>query len=131
MTRKIRQRSTRVKAQNQNEKGLGLAESMVGVAILGVAVVTFIIALSAGSVAVREQNQQVTAQSLAQTQLEYIKSAPYNVAPYPTIAEPEGYSISVSVNSNLYADSDIQQITVTITKGEEDILSIADYKVNR
>ena len=131
MTRKIRQRSTRVKAQNQNEKGLGLVESMFAVAILGVTVVTFVIALSAGSVAVREQKQQVTAQSLAQTQLEYIKSAPYNVASYPTIAEPEGYSISVSVNSNLYADSDIQQITVTITKSEEDILSIADYKVNR
>ena len=131
MTRKIRQRSTRVKAQNQNEKGLGLVESMFAVAILGVTVVTFVIALSAGSVAVREQKQQVTAQSLAQTQLEYIKSAPYNVASYSTIAEPEGYSISVSVNSNLYADSDIQKITVTITKGEEDILSIADYKVNR
>jgi len=116
-----------------NERGFGLVETLAAVAILGVAVVAFVIGLSTGSIAVREGNQELVAQSLAQTQLEYVKDYPYDSAAttYPTVHTPEGYSICVEVGSIPDTDTDIQKIMVTISRDEEDILTVEDYKVNR
>jgi len=131
----------KVKGWVQDQRGLGLVESLVAVAILGVAVVAFVMALSAGTVAVGECNQQVVAQSLARTQLEYIKPQDYiptadydpdnpDVS-YNTVDSPEGYDISVEVDSIPDTDTNIQKIAVTISLGDEDILTVEDYKVNR
>ena len=136
----------RVKGWGQDQGGLGLVESLIAVAILGVAVVAFVMALSAGTVAVGECNQEVMAQSLARTQLEYIKSYPsYNseATTYPyvytydetynpsPITLPEGYGIAVEVDSIPETDNDIQKITVTVSQDGEDLLAVEDYKVNR
>jgi len=117
----------------KSERGFGLVESLAAVAILGVAVVALVIGLSTGSVTVREGNQETVVQSLVQTQLEYIKNYPYEpgATTYPTVDTPEGYSISVGVGSISHTDTDIQKITVTISRGEEGILTVEDYKVNR
>lgn len=115
------------------ERGFGLVETLAAVAILGVAVVAFVGGLSSGAIAVREGNQELVAQSLAQTQLEYVKDYPYDSAAttYPTVNTPEGYFICVEVGSIPDTDTDIQKITVTISRDEEDILTVEDYKVNR
>ena len=116
-----------------DERGFGLVEALAAVAILGVAVVAFVVGLSTGSVTVREGNQELVAQSLAQTQLEYVKGYTYGPAAttYPAVDTPEGYSICVEVGSIPDTDTDIQKITVTISRDEEDILTVEDYKVNR
>ncbi len=119
----------------QDERGLGLVESLAAVAILGVVVAAFVVALSSGTIAVRKGDQEVVAQSLAQTQLEYVKGYPYDPAAttYPTVDTPEGYSISVEVGSipEAEGETNIQKITVTISRDGEDILIVEDYKVNR
>jgi len=135
----------RVKGWVHDQRGLGLVESLVAVAILGVAVVALVMVLSAGTVAVGECNQEVVAQSLARTQLEYTKSYPYDseATTYPyvytydetynpsPITLPEGYAIAVEVDSIPATDDDIQKITVTISRDGEDLLTIEGYKVNR
>jgi len=137
----------RIKDWNHDQRGLGVIESLVAIAILGIAVVSLIIALSTGTVAVGKCNQEVVAQSLARTQLEYTKSYPYNseATTYPyvytydetynpsPITLPEGYTISVEVSSipEPPTDANIQNITVAISRDGEDILTIEDYKVNR
>ena len=133
MVRTIRQGLARVKNQAQDQRGLGLVETLVAVAILGTSVVAFVVALSAGSIAVGEQGEEVVAQSLVQTQLEYTKSYPYDpeATTYPTVDTPEGYTISVGVASIPDTDTDIQKITVTVSRDGEDLLTVADYKVNR
>ena len=131
----IKQLLTRVIIQVQDQKGLGLVESLVAVAILGSSAVAFAVALSAGSIAVREQDQQVMAQSLVQAQLEYVKGYTYEpeATTYPAVDAPEGYSVSVAVGSIPEAgdDTDIQRITATVSRGGDNILSVEDYKVNR
>jgi len=116
-----------------DERGFGLVETLAAVAILGVAVVAFVGGLSSGTIAVREGNQELVAQSLAQTQLEYVKDCPYEPAAttYPAVGTLEGYYIGVEVGSIPDTDTDIQKITVTISRDEEDILTVEDYKVNR
>jgi len=126
----IRQWIRKIRIRFQDQRGFGLPESIAAVAILGVAVVAFVSALSTGSIAVREGDQEVVSQRLARTQLEYIKSRPYDTT-YSTVDTPEGYTISVGVGPTSDNDTDIQKITVTIARDGEDILTVEDYKVNR
>jgi len=117
----------------QDQRGLGLVESLAAVAILGVVTVAFVVALSAGSIAVRESSQEVVTQRLARTQLEYVKGYPYDpeATTYPAVDAPEGYTVSVEVASIPDTDTDIQKITVTVSREGEDVLTVEDYKVNR
>jgi len=117
----------------RQEKGLGIVDSLVAVAILGLAASSFVTALSTGSIAVHEEEVELIAQRLARNQLEYIKSYPYDpgASTYPTVDAPDGYSISVGVSSIPDTDDDIQKITVTISRDGQDILSVENYKVNR
>jgi type II secretory pathway pseudopilin PulG len=123
----------RVKVWIRGERGLGLVESLAAVAVLGAAVVAFVVALSTGSIAVRESDQEAVAQSLVRSQLECIKNYPYNPAAttYPKIAEAEGYNISIEVSPIPDTDTNIQKVTVTISRDGEEILTVEDYKVNR
>ena len=115
---------------HRGEKGIALVESLIAVAILGTAVVTFITSLSTGSLAIRETDQEVVAQSLARTQLEYIKGLPYATS-YPAVAAPPGYTISVSVAAVPGANANIQKVTANISRDGELTMTIKDYKVNR
>jgi len=125
----------RLRVWAQDERGLGLIESVVAVAVLGTAVVAFVTALSTGSIAVRESEYETIAQRLAQAELENIKSYTYNpeATTYSTddVDTPEGYSISVAVSSIPDTDTDIQKITVAVSLEGDDILTIESYKVNR
>jgi len=117
----------------QQQKGLGLAETLVAVAILGTAVVTFIAALSAGAIAVGAQDEEVVIQRLARSQLEYTKSYTYipGAGIYPTIAVPEDYALAVAVSAVPGTDANIQKITVTVSRDSQALLIVSDYKVNR
>ncbi len=133
MARTTGQRLARVKKWAQGQAGLGLVETLVAVAILGASVVAFVGALSAGSIAVGEQDDEVVAQSLARSQMEYIKGYTYDpsASTYPAIAVPADYSLSVAVSPVPGADSSIQKIIITILKGGQALLTVADYKMNR
>jgi Tfp pilus assembly protein PilV len=133
MTGKERRRPARERHADRDQRGLGLVETLVAVAILGTAVVAFVTALSAGSIAVGEHDGEAIAQGLAQSQLEYTKSYTYNpgAITYPLVAAPADYSISVGVSSVPDTDTDIQKITVTVNHGGEEIMQVQDYKVNR
>jgi type II secretory pathway pseudopilin PulG len=133
MTKKESWRLAQLRIPAQGQKGLGLVETLVAVAILGTSVVAFVVALSAGSIAAGEQEKETIAQSLAQTQVEYTKNYPFNpgASTYPTIAKPAGYTISVGVSSVPGTDVNIQKITVTILRDSVNLLMVSDYKVNR
>ena len=115
------------------QHGLGLAETLVAIAILGTALVTFIAAISAGSIAVGAQDEATQVQNLASSQMEYTKSYSYisGTSSYPTIATPPDYSLNVIVSPVLGADVNIQKITVNVSREGQLKLSVSDYKVNR
>lgn len=116
------------------QSGIGLVETLVAVAILGTAVTAFVVALNTGLLGVGAQDEGRIAQQLAQTQLEYTKSVAYvsGAVTYPAVTTPPGYDIEVNVSAlDPPADSDIQRITVIVSRDGEDILSVDGYKVNR
>ncbi len=126
-------KSIRSRVQLNSQKGIGLVETLIAVAILGTAVVAFIVALSAGSLTVNEQNKETAAQGLAQTQMEYTKNYPYDegAGTYPVLDTPDTYSVAVDVLAVPGTDTNIQKITVTVLKDGVNIFTVSDYKVNR
>jgi len=120
-------------ARMNNQQGFGLAETLVAVAVLGTAVVAFVVSLSTGSLAVSEENDETVAQTLAQTQMEYTKNYTFNsgAATYPVVATPSGYSITVGVSAVSGTDANMQKITVTILQNGATTFLLSDYKVNR
>jgi type II secretory pathway pseudopilin PulG len=117
----------------KDEGGLSLIEALVTIAVIGVALVAFSVALSTGSLAVNESDQEVTAQSLARTQMEYIKGYPYDpyATTYPAVNTTDNYSISVTVTSVPGANVNIQKVTANISKDAVVLLTVEDYKVKR
>ena len=126
----INQWTGKAKTWDQSERGLSLVESLIAVAILGVTAVALVVAMSTGMIAVRGMEEEVITQNLVRTQLEYVKSCPYDSS-YPAIDTPEDYTISVGVSSIPDTGSDIQKVTATVSREGVDILIVEDYKVNR
>jgi type II secretory pathway pseudopilin PulG len=118
---------------SRGEQGVTLVESLVAIGILGGGVMTLILAMSSGALAIQENDQQAVAQSLARTQIEYTKNYTYDAdaVTYPAVNAPDGYDISVEVAAVPGGGEDIQKITASIMCGGAVILTAEDYKVNR
>ncbi len=116
-----------------SERGVTLVEAAVAVLILGGGVLMMVLGMSDGAMAVQQNDEQVTAQGLARTQMEYIKEYPYDpdATTYPAVAAPDGYGITVSVAAVPETNTEIQKVTATITRNGNTVLTIQDYKVNR
>ena len=133
----------------QGQKGQSLIEVLVALAILGVVAVAFLTALTTGSTAIIIADERTTAESLARSELEYIKNSDYdadnNPPQYtedPSLSYPADYSISIeAIRLDPYGDGTdnddgIQKITVKVyhnaTPNPEDLILITStYKVNR
>jgi Tfp pilus assembly protein PilV len=115
------------------ESGISLAESLVAIAILGGGVLTLILTMSGGALAIQNNDQQAIAQSLARTQLEYTKSYAYDpgAITYPAVSVPSDYGISVRVSEVPGGDGNIQKITTNVTRDGVIVMTAEDYKVNR
>lgn len=115
------------------QDGVGLVETLVAVAILGVTLVTLLAAISTGSIGVATTEERVTAENLARSQLEYTKSQAYLTAPasYATVTPPAGYTVSAEATSIPEGDISVQKITVTVARDGDTLLTVEDYKVDR
>jgi prepilin-type N-terminal cleavage/methylation domain-containing protein len=116
------------------QKGYTLVELLITIVVIATSFSAFAVALSTGALAVNEGDKEVTAQSLARSQMEYIKYITYdqNASSYPTIDTPDGYSITVSV-SDIDTDGNkrIQKVTANVSKDGVEQFYIVDYKVDR
>ena len=94
----------------RDEKGFTLIEVLVAVALLGLISVALIVALATASKVLIIADEQTTAESLARSQIEYIKTLPYSPADdydvglYDTISIPEGYAIFSIDRDNVAVD---------------------------
>lgn len=121
------------KSLNRDERGTSLVESLFAIAILGGGILTLVLAMSSGALATQAHDEQAVAQSLAYTQLEYIKDCTYDTeaTTYPAVSAPDGYGINVGVAPVPDAGDEIQKITANVTRDGAVVLTVEDYKVNR
>ena len=121
------------KIVKRHKKGMALIEVIVAVAVFSIVIGGFMQALNTGLVGTNRDIKLNTALHLAQSQIEHIKSLPYdNEEPYGIVPDvPQGYDIEVAVEPT-YEDGEqgLQIITVTVTyQGKSTVVN--GYKTNR
>jgi prepilin-type N-terminal cleavage/methylation domain-containing protein len=136
----------------KSERGVSLIEVIIAVAILGIISAAFLGALSTASKAMFVADERATAESLARSQMEYVKNQEYDADWNYTVSAlsrswseqpfwwdalnpPLLSSDYTRYSAEASADEDddnpgIQKITVTITHGEE-VITLEGYKVDR
>ena len=123
------------KIMKRRKKGMTLIEMIIAVAIMAIVFGGIMQGLNASILATQRDTELNSALHLAQSQMEHIKSLPYDdESPFeydiiPGI--PEGYEIEVTVEPT-YDDGiqGMQSVTVTVSyQGKSTIVN--GYKTNR
>src|SRR4030042_3875368 len=148
---KSRQRTASMgyRSAQKGERGLTLIEILVAMGILAAVAVVFMVGMSTSFTSVMVSQESVASESLAKSELEYVKSAAYHSANVtwsyqlpsdpplwwdPTRALPDGYGgYSVQVDAEKMLDhpfdDGIQKITVTVTLNGEIAFTLVGYNV--
>jgi len=139
--KKLRLNSQVRRAFRGRSRGFSLIEVSIAIALIGIVVVGILSALSYASMVLIIADREATAESLARSQIEYIKNQPYDddfpgggVATYEEIAPiPDGYTIwsfnrigeivggvigipwDSGNNTAVYMDNGLQKITVIVS----------------
>ena len=139
----------RVGGINLGQKGVMLLEILVGLAILGAIAVAYMSGLTSTFKAIGISQERVAAESLAKSQIEYIKvqgyilvddyNPDYPVTSYELITVPSdlaaaGYSVNIStpveIVSELEGGFELQSVNVTVRRNNEQKLQISIYRVS-
>jgi len=140
-----------------NSRGVTLIEALIAMAIVGIIAVAFLGGLATASRSAALADIRTNAESLARTHLEYAKSQRYSQAPWdyavteedrsddsenrpewwttspPLLLSPDyaGYTVTVRASEILEG---LQEITVIVfhhSRGEEAVITLSGYKVDR
>ncbi len=141
---KVQARSWMGRLLSGRQGGSVLLETLVAVALLGFLGATFLPALTTSSTTTDQAGEMVNMDNLARAQMEYTKNSPYvsgspDVTSYARVDDegnpnkvivPDGYSIVVLGHALNQPDDGIQEVTVTVNRGDSSV-SLKGYKVNR
>ena len=121
----------------KNEKGFALLEAITGLGLLGIVAVFFLSTIGTATQATVIADKQVTAESVARSQIEYIKACDYEYTAIEYPVDPAldvagGWSIAdLTVESLHCSDYGIQEVTFTVKHNGETKLTAETYKVDR
>jgi len=120
------------------ERGATLIETVVALAILGIISVAFLSGLATTSKAVFIADERTTAESLAQSQLEWAKdyeyvygATEYSPRPIPGAKDYGNYSAIIVAEPLHDPDDGIQKITITVKRSDKEVIKLEGYKVDR
>ena len=121
----------------KSDKGFALIENILALGLLGIIAAIFLGGVGTGANANRVAGEQVTAECLARSEIEYIKSCAYqyDTTEYSVdqaIEIPNGWSIPNPAVEALHTpDNGIQKVTIVIRRNGLEELSTIVYKVDR
>jgi prepilin-type N-terminal cleavage/methylation domain-containing protein len=129
-----------VKREAEGENGFTLIEIVISLGILGVLVVAYITFLGGASKAFSIADERTTAESLARSQMEYIKSLPFDAtAPYQYAVLgtlPAGWGITPDpvVGAPVGGQVGLQKVTFGVmhtANNNKLVITLEGYKLDR
>jgi prepilin-type N-terminal cleavage/methylation domain-containing protein len=135
--------------------GFTLIEVLVALVLFAIIGITFAGGLATSSRAVLTADVRTNAESLARTQMEYVKSQDYSAAPWGYVVTHLGstctsgdcppwwnsayhlsdqyarYTVDVEADALDDPDNGIQEITVTVSHEGKVVITLVGYKVDR
>jgi type II secretory pathway pseudopilin PulG len=127
-----------------SEDGIALTEALVTLGITSIVAAVFLTSMSTSSKAVLVSQEQVTAENLAKSQMEYAKGQQYdevNNPPQYTMLPPgdipENYAISISAErldpegDGITDDDGLQKLTVVINYDGAQAFHLEGYRMKR
>ncbi|MGA7677255.1 MAG: type II secretion system protein [Dehalococcoidia bacterium] len=123
------------------QRGLTLIETLIALTILAAIGGVFLVGMTTSSRALIVNKDNIIAESLAKSQMEYVKNQPYdddlnhNPPQYLKLEDiPDGYDIIITParlnpkGDDPTNDDGLQEITITITRGEKTVFTLEGYK---
>lgn len=113
--------------------GFVMIEAVVALAILGTATAAMLSSLSTGARLSNRTSLNGTADWIATSQSNFIYDAPFVLTPgvYAPVNAPDNYTVSNQTSDVDGGNSEIQNITITITFQGQVLLTTEIIKVNR
>ncbi len=119
----------------RRESGATLLEAIVALAILATIVVVFLGGLIGTTKAASLTDERTTAESLAQSQMEWVLNSnyasQYSPATLPSGSDYINYTVNITATSLHSPDDGIQKITVTVQRSGKEITRLEGYKASR
>ena len=118
----------------QDQRGIMLIEAVMAVAILGIALIPILSALSTTTRASQKVVMRFEVENMASSQMEYTKAQPFVTAPttYETFGTiPTAYTVVTEAVVLDGYDGNIQKIVVTVSYEGRIVRVLEDIKVNR
>jgi type II secretory pathway pseudopilin PulG len=131
------------------QRGVALLEILVGLALLGIIGVAFISGMTSTFNAIGISQERVAAESLAKSQIEYLKvqdyiyvadynpsfpATSYDLITVPADLAAAGYSVNVSVPGTiidpLEGGFELQSVNITVSRNNERKLQVSTYQVS-
>ena len=134
----MRLRVLRVLSIFRSQRGVTFIETAIALAVLGAVAVSFLSGLATTSKATIIADEQATAESLARSQIEWVKNADYiyDATEYSPVSLPSGddyinYSVLITAEPLHQPDDGIQKVTVAVKHDEKEVIKLEGYKVDR
>lgn len=131
----------------KKERGFTLIEILVAILLLGIIGVAFFGGLSTASRVIILGDERATSESLARTEMEYVRNQDYYLAPWsyeiPDTDPPDwdlthtlpagysGYYVTVTAETLSGPDNGIQKITIIVEHPDKEVIKLVSYKSAR
>lgn len=122
----------------RNESGQTLIEMLIALTILSIIASVFLSGVTTTSRGAYIVDEQATAESLARSQMEWVKDVSYSyngtsypAGPIPAISDYKNFTANITSVPLHNPDDGIQKITVFIIHSNKVVFTLEDYKVDR
>jgi prepilin-type N-terminal cleavage/methylation domain-containing protein len=153
--KKMRLNSELRKTPRGHSRGFTLIEVLIALALFAIISIVFAGGLATASRAVLTADIRTNAESLARTEMEYVKSQDYSDAPWGYVVTNSGsicieeespiwcvsghslsaehalYTVQVDAAALDASDNPIEEITVTVSHEDRRVITLVGYKIDR